>query len=193
VKAELVLMGKRIDMAPRAHRRALVVMIYAGMVMLMAGLWMVDGWHVSGVYLVFATILVNRLFLGGYGFGGLVKPFNSKGPRRSDAPPPFLMLALCIYQPPPEESEYLSDEREVRQRDRAHYLAYQALSVALAGMWLLADWKLNSTRLLAWVPVSADVLLYGLVLAVVVVSVTLPQAILLWTEPDMEADNELAG
>jgi hypothetical protein len=187
MKAELVFLGKSIDMAPRTNRRALVVLIYTGMAALMAGLWMLDGWHVTGVYLVFATLLVNRVFLGGYGFGGLIKPFNGKAPARSEAPPPFLMLALRVYQLPPEENQFRNDEREVRQRDRAHYLAYQVLSVALAGMWLLADWKLNSTRLLAWVPVSADAMLYGLVLAAVVVSVTLPQAILLWTEPDMEA------
>jgi len=188
VRAELVLMGKRVDMAPRTNRRALVVLIYAGLAALMAGLWMVDGWHVTGVYLVFATILVNRLFLGGYGIGGLIKPFNGKAPKRSEAPPPFLMLALRVYQPAPEESEYRSDERELRQRDRAHYQAYQVVTVALAVVWLLADWKLSASRLLAWVPVSADLMLYGLVLAAIVVSVTLPQALLLWTEPDMESE-----
>jgi hypothetical protein len=118
----------------------------------------------------------------------LIKPFSGKAPARSDAPPPFLMLALRVYQPPPEENEYRNDEREVRQRDHAHYQAYQTITVALAVVWLLADWKLNASRLLAWVPVSADVMLYGLVLAAVVVAVTLPQAILLWTEPDMEPD-----
>ena len=98
------------------------------------------------------------------------------------------MLALRVYQPRPEENEYRSDERELRQRDRAHYQAYQALTFSLAGMWLLAIWKLHAPRLLSWLSVSADVLLYGLVLAVIVVSLTLPQAILLWTEPDMEAE-----
>jgi len=188
MRAELVLMGKRVDMAPRTNRRALVVLIYAGMAALMAGLWRLDGWRVTGVYLVFATIFVNRFLLGGYGIGGLIKPFSGKAPRRSDVPPPFLMLALRVYQPAPDEREYRNDEREVRQRDHAHYQAYQAISVALAAIWLLADWKLNASRLLAWVPVSADVMLYGLVLAAVVVAVTLPQAILLWNEPDMEAE-----
>ena len=187
MRAELVFLGKRIDMAPRSNRRTLVVLIYVGLAALMGGLWMVDGWRTTGVYLLFATLLVNRLFLGGYVPGGLIKPFNGKAPRRSDAPPPFLMLALRIYQPPPEETEFRSDERELRQRDRVHYEAYQAISVALPVIWVLASWKLNAPRLLAWVPVSADAMLYGLVLAVIVVSLTLPQVILLWTEPDMEA------
>ncbi len=185
MRAELVLMGKRLDMAARVHRRTLVVSIYAGLAVLMAALWSVDRWHTSGVYMIFATILVNRLFLGGYNFGGLIKPFNGKAPQRSDTPP-FLLLALRVYRPEPEESEYRNDERELHQRDRAHYQAYQALTIALTVLWLLADWKMKAPRLLAWVPVSADVLLYGVVLMAIVAAVTLPQAILLWTEPDME-------
>jgi hypothetical protein len=99
MRAELVLMGKRVDMAPRINRRALVVLIYAGLAALMGGLWMLDGWHVTGVCLWIATVLANRLFLGGYGFGGLIKPFSGQG--RSEAPPPFLLLALRVYQLPP--------------------------------------------------------------------------------------------
>lgn len=186
MRAELVLMGKRIDMAPRANRRSLVVLIYAGMAALMAGLWLLDGWRTTGGYLIFTILFVNQFFLGGYAFGGLIKPFNGKAPHQSDPQPPFLLLALRVYPPSPEHSEYRSDERELRQRDRAHYQAYQTLAPALAVIWLLASWKLHAPRLLAWIPVSADVMLYGLVLAAVVVSVTLPQAILLWTEPDME-------
>lgn len=186
MRAELVLMGKRVDMAPRINRRTLVVLIHAGLAALMGGLWMLDGWHVTGVCLWVATVLVNRLFLGGYGFGGLIKPFS--GQRRSEAPPPFLLLALRVYQLPPDANEYRNDERETRQRDHAHYQAYQAITVALAAVWLLANWKLNAKRMLAWVPISADVMLYGLVLAAIVVAITLPQAILLWTEPDMEQE-----
>lgn len=187
MRAELVLMGKRLDMAARVHRRVLVVSIYAGLAVLMAALWSVDRWHTSGVYMIFATFLVNRLFLGGYNFGGLVKPFNGRAPQRSTyRETPFLMLALRVYQPAPDESEYRNDEREMHERDRAHYRAYQVLTIALTVLWLLADWKMKAPRLLAWMPVSADVLLYGLVLTAIVVAVTLPQAILLWTEPDME-------
>jgi hypothetical protein len=80
MRAELVLMGKRLDMAARVQRRALVVSIYAGLALLMAALWSVDRWHTSGVYMIFATFLVNRLFLGGYNFGGLIKPFHGKVP-----------------------------------------------------------------------------------------------------------------
>lgn len=186
MRAELVLLGKRVDMASRMYRRALVVLIYACFAILMAIFWVLDRWHTSGVYMIFATFLVNRFFLGGYYFGGLVKPFNGKAPRRSDAPPPFVMFALRMWKPDPQPNEYRNDERELEQRDRAHYLSYQTLTLALVVMWLIADWKMNLPRLLAWIPVSADVLMYGFALSACIVAITLPQAILLWTEPDME-------
>jgi hypothetical protein len=191
MRAELVLLGKRVDMAPRAHRRALVVLIYAGVTMAMVGLWFIDRWRVTGVYMIFATILVNRVLLGGYNFGGLVKPFSGKPPRQRADLPPFLMLGLRLHRPESEESEYRNDERELQQRDHAHYAAYQCLAIGLAAMWLLADWEANAPRLLAWLPGGPAIYLYGLVLALVVVSQTLPQAILLWTEPDM-AEPDLA-
>lgn len=188
MRAELVLMGKRVDMAPQPNRRALVVLIYAGLAALMMGSWWVDRWRVSGIYLIFATFLVNRLFLGGYNFGGLVKPFGSKPPHRRNEPPPFLMLALRVYQPEPEEREYRNDERELHQRDRAHYLAYQVVVAVLPLLWLLSDWSLDAPRLFGWMPFPPMVLVHGLALAATVVGATLPQAILLWNEPDMESD-----
>ncbi|HEY2468536.1 MAG TPA: hypothetical protein VGI45_11965 [Terracidiphilus sp.] len=188
MRAELVLMGKRVDMAARIHRRVLVVLIYACFAVLMTTFWLLDRWRTSGVYMIFATFLVNRFFLGGYNFGGLIKPFNGKAPRRSDAPPPFLMLALRIYKVQPQERECRNDERELEQRDRAHYHAYQILTIAIAAMWLIADWQMKAPRLLGWIPVSPSVLLYGFVLSAAVAAITLPQAILLWTEPDMEVE-----
>jgi hypothetical protein len=181
-------MGKRVDMAPRTRRRALVALIYAGLAALMAGFWFVDRWSDTGYYLVLATFVINRFFLGGYNFGGLIKPFSGKPPRRSDAPPPFVLLALRVYRPERGESEYRSDERELSQRDRAHYYAYQALVIALCVLWVLTSWNTFRPRLLAWVLGSLSMLIYGVVLAAIVVALTLPQAILLWSEPDMEAE-----
>ncbi len=186
MRAELVLLGRHFDMASRAQRRMLVVSIYAALALLMSLFWMLDHWRVTGVYMIFATILINRLVLGGYNTGGLIKPFNGKAPHGAGTPAPFLLLALRMYEPPLGDAEYANDERELRQRDRAHYTAYQALAFSLALLWLVADWKMVAPRLLTWIPVSADVLLYALVLATVVVAQTLPQAILLWTEPDMD-------
>ncbi len=194
MRAELVLMGRRLDMAPRNHRRTLVVLIYAAMAALLVLTWLLDRWHATGTYLIFVAILVNRLLLGGYNFGGLIKPFNGKAPRERVEPLPLLALGLRIYSPEPQENEFRNDERELAQRDRAHYQAYQAMAVALALIWLLSDWKLNAPKLLTLLhvsadPVLADQVLFGLTLGAVVVAMTLPQAILLWQEPDLaEAD-----
>jgi hypothetical protein len=186
MKAELVLMGKRVDMAPQNHRRALVALIYGTLAIFMAGLYWLDGWRTTGYYLVFATFLINRLLLGGYNFGGLIKPFSGKPPARPEQAPPFLLLALRVYEPGPARSEYRSDERDLAQRDRAHYQAYQALASVLAILWLFSGWSAFAPHLLTWLPVAPALLVYGVVLASVVVALTLPQAILLWTEPDME-------
>jgi hypothetical protein len=185
MKAELILMGKRLDMAPRSHRRNLVILIYAGLTALMAASWLLDRWHTSGVYMIFATILINRMLLGGYNFGGLVKPFNGRAPQTRLDPPPFLLLGLRLYKPEPGENEYRNDEREAAQRDHAHYQAYQSIAMALVFIWLICSLKMNLPRFMSFLPVSADTLLYGLTLAAIVVSQTLPQVILLWTEPDM--------
>jgi len=188
MRAELVLMGRRLDMAPRTDRQALVVLIYSGLAALMVWLWFFDRWHASGYWMIFASLLLSRLFLGGYTIGGLIKPFSGTGPRRSPRPPSMLALGLRLYRPQPDDNVYQNDERELRQRDRAHFRAYQVLAVALVLAWLLASLKRNKPQLLGFLPGTADHLLYGLVLAAVVLALTLPKAILLWTEPDMERD-----
>lgn len=188
MRAELVLMGKRIDMAPRAHRRTLVAILYASLALAMAACWFVDRWHTSAAYLILLTIPVNRLFLGGFYFGGLIKPFSGRPPRRDTAPPPYLLLALRVYKPEPVENEYRNDERELAQRNSAFHSAYAPITVLIALLWLLMNFRDNIPRLLERFSVPIDGLLYGLATAAAITAVTLPQAILLWTEPDMEAE-----
>ncbi len=188
MNAELFLMGKRIDMTSRTRRRALVVLIYFAIAVAIAGLWHLDRWHTSGACLILATIPLNRFLLGGYNFGGLIKPFNGKAPRQNHEPPSHLALVLRIDRPQPDEREYRNDERELHQRDQAHYRAYQALCIAIIALWAMTNFAANGSHLLARVPIPADMLLYGVATATLTVAVTLPQAILLWTEPDMEPD-----
>jgi len=191
MRAELVFLGRRVDMAAQRSRRTLVVLIYAGFAALLAWSWLADHCRTGGVYLIFATLLVNRLFLGGHYFGGLVKPFNGKGPRRSQAMPSELSLVLRIYRPEPEESEYRNDERELDQRNSAHYQAYYVLAVALLVLWELANLQVHLPRILARIGLTAELavsLLGAGTLAAIIVAFTLPQAILLWTEPDMEEE-----
>ena len=191
MKAELIVMGKRLDMAPQAHRRTLVMLIYVGLAALMAGFWFLDHWHATGVYMIFATILINRVLLGGYNTGGLIKKFDGKPLRQKIEPPTFLTIGLRLYMPETEECDYRNEERELAQRDHAHYQAYQAMAIALFAMWLISDFGVMAPKLFAWLPVNPNLLLYGLLLATIVLSQTLPQSILLWNEPNMaEVDAE---
>ena len=188
MRAELVLMGRRVDMARQARRRGLVVAIYAGFAALMVGSWFLDHWRTTGVYLIVGTVLANRLFLGGQSFGGLIKPFSGKPPRRTPELSSIfpLQLRFGFYLPAPDDSEFRNDERETHQRDRAHYLAYTPLSLGLCVLWLASSWSLHVPRLVAWIPMERELLVPGLIQVLVVMFLTLPQAILLWTEPDLE-------
>jgi len=120
-----------------------------------------------------------------------VKRFDDRTPVVRKEPPPFLLIGLRLYDPRPDDREFRNDERELQQRDHAHYLAYQVMAIALIVIWIIA--YLNRLRpsivagisLLAWVPTSGADLIYGAILAAIMVSLTLPQSILLWTEPDM--------
>ena len=190
MNAELVLLGKRVDMARRARRRVLVAAIYVCLAALMAIFWFVDHWRATSPFLIFAAMGSCQLFLGGYYRGGLVKPFNGKGPRPETAQPSGLMalgLAMRIYRPSPEadNSSYRNDEWELARRDRAHYSAYQVAAMAPILLWFIEYLKLEVPRLGARIP--SDQLIYGLLLISIVVFMTLPQSILLWTEPDMDA------
>ena len=189
MNAELFLLGRRIDMGARARRRWLVVLIYATMAALMAGFWFIDHWRESAIYLILATFLINRWFLGGRDFGGLIKPFNGKPPRGRSELPSDLALVLRIYRPEPREDEYRNDEREIEQRGQAHYQAYRTLACTVFLLWAMMNLRTNVPRLLERFSISVDTLRYGVATTTVLISLTLPQAILLWNEPDMEKDD----
>jgi hypothetical protein len=190
MRAELVLMGKRVDMAQRTRRRALVVGIYAVLAALMIGMWFVDHWHATGAYGFWATMVACQLFLGGNFAGGLIKPFTGKGPKQSDAPPPLLLLKLRVYAPliAAEDGAFRNDERELKQRDRAHYRAYQAMGIAVLVAWSAAYTGMLKPAWLGWIPMTPYQIFYALMLVTLMLFLTLPQCILLWTEPDMEGE-----
>jgi hypothetical protein len=105
-------------------------------------------------------------------------------------PHSLLLLKLRVYQPvlAGDESSFRNDERELAQRDRAHYMAYQAVGMAVLAPWLLSSVRVMRPGLPAWIPMGADQLYFGLTTVVLLLFLTLPQAILLWTEPDMVAE-----
>jgi hypothetical protein len=90
------------------------------------------------------------------------------------------------------------DEREMHRRDHAHYVAYRILLygfvavfscyfVAIPAVRYLAGFVgPNGSTLFLDVVLSGSLRQHFLFMAVAILFPTLPQAILLWTEPDME-------
>ncbi|HEY6446240.1 MAG TPA: hypothetical protein VIY53_07270 [Acidobacteriaceae bacterium] len=179
-----------INMERQTARRRLVVAVYAFFALLILGGWRLDHLHETGIYVYFAAMLVNWRILGGYGSGGLIKPFTGKGPRNQPMPSNLVELELRAAGnlPAPDRLEYRNDERELERRDRVHYQAYQGMVGLLGCIWLFSTWQMHPPRFVR--PEILPFLLYALVLPAIVLAVTLPQAILLWTEPDMEMDLE---
>lgn len=178
------------NMERKVSRRRMVIAVYALLALLMAGGWMLDRLHETGIYLYFAAMFVNWRIFGGYGTDGLIKPFTGKGPRNQPVPSNLVELELRLAGVPIERQpdEYRNDERELARRDRVHYQAYQGMVCLLGGIWLLSMWQMHPPR---YIPQAIlPFLLYVIVLPACILAVTLPQAILLWTEPDLVLDPE---
>lgn len=189
MRAELVFLGRRVNMASQRRRRMAVAAMYALLAVLMVAGWFLDQWKSSGIFFVFyGAFFANFFLLGGNAPSGLVKPFTGKGPKTAAMPSSVLELKLRSYavRPDEEQKNYRNDERELEQRDRAHYRAYQTLGVIVGLHWAAMDLCLHAPRLLRYLPIPAELLVYGLLLVCMVLILTLPQSILLWNEPDMQ-------
>jgi len=186
MRAELMVLGRAVNLSRQGQRRRLVIGIYGVLALTMVFLGWVDLWRPSGYYLVFLAVLMNHFLLGGYGRSGLVRPFDGKAPRQQNMASPLIPLGIylrltCALP----EGDWRSDERETALRDRVHYQAYQWISAALGAVWLLSGWATAKSSSLPALRSAAEMLLYPVVLASVVLMLTLPQAMLLWNEPEM--------
>jgi hypothetical protein len=166
-------------MVSRARRRWLVVGVYVGLAALMWGFWSGEHWQRTFGDMLVATIFVNYFLLGGWTNTGLVRAFLDRRFRRGK------------IGSPASDPDLLSDEREVNQRDHAHFHSYQAITMAFFLIFLVSGWTKGANRPLEWIPVSSESLLNDFFIAAAVIGLTLPQAILLWTEPDMEPAGEI--
>jgi hypothetical protein len=188
MRAELMVLGKPVDLSQRIHRRVLVLCIYATLLLLVCSItWMSllsPGWRIGGVYVVFFTLALNRFLLGGYARGGLIRNFTNQEPH-SAPPPPYILLGLYLRLSNISDRDWQNDERELQLRDHAHFQAYQAIAVLLAVLWLLSGWSTSTSSMLTWLHVPIQAAISTLALSAVLLAITLPQAILLWSEPDM--------
>lgn len=140
---------------------------------------------------IFATMAVASFVFGGTGRYGLVKPFPNKPPR-AELP---VIEAVRLQMSPmsagtPEETSWRNDERELSRRDRAHYQAFPWTGLLLFGALVMATFGLRSAlglRHPQWLtPAIALQAIYATALVGSVLVVTLPAAIILWMEPDMD-------
>jgi hypothetical protein len=154
-------------------------------------------WLVTGdatavtVAAILGALGVNALVFGGTsGFQrpGLIKPFRDVAPPADTVSDSLVGLGLYRFGQLPfhawkDIDAWRNDERELRRRDAAHYLAYQPLTAAMAVMFAIAGLALHRP---SWIPATAlSLALYALALPMTVLAATLPQAIILWTEPDL--------
>jgi hypothetical protein len=124
----------------------------------------------------FGFLLVN--VLGGQSRRGFVSDFEGRTPE--DGPGDYsFMTPEDIAARKEAERQNRLDEREVRVRNAAHYRAYVPLRwfAFLLVLAAVTDHRME----LADMRESLLLLLYLVIL-------WLPQSILLWTEPDMEAE-----
>ena len=160
MRTDFVLYGIRINIASRSRRRWLVALLYAAFALLIVA-WCAFDVQSTWNFILFAVFILLSRFLGGRSYDdGLLPAFEG------------------------------GDERERYRRYRAGYIAYEWLDLAFFPALIAAVVKMNP-RL---IPANAaahmflDRLPYGLLIAVGILYYTLPQCILLWTEPDLEAE-----
>lgn len=166
MKTEIQLLGKQVNIASRTRRRWLVVLIFAGFAALIIAWFALYGNATAGMrsgtgIAIFVVLQCLLRFLGGRTFRDGLVPEAESG-----------------------------DEREQRRRDHAYYTAYKWWDLAFIPIVLSLGLKINPSYP-TWQPALrdfADRLPWSLVAAAAVLYFTLPQAILLWTEPDMEKE-----
>ena len=155
---------------------------------LSASLLWAPGSMASSVWVFLLAVSINRVVFGGLTTRGLVRPFSSDTRPLwfKDDPPPDSRIDRWFWQRSPSRKDLQTDERDDRRRDQAHYLAYRVLTLLTYFVWgLFATVRMGPVFGTTGLPF--DFALLG-ALATLMLALTLPQAILLWTEPDMEPD-----
>lgn len=155
------LLGFPIDR--RSRRRGLVVVLYASYASLVACFALAEN---SGLGLVFAAGLLPSgvaLMSAFWALSQLALPYTTEGTGRKAE---------------------MVDERQLQVRDRAFYRAYQILS-SLFGLWVVYEGIARTNeRQWFWVPQTFDEY-QAIVWGYLLVSMTLPSALIAWTEPDL--------
>jgi hypothetical protein len=165
MKTEYAVGNIRIRFESRARRRWFVALIYA----------------VLAVYIVLAPFNLTNL------------SFNRKETTFEwmVAGCGILFLALWIvFSWLAGDMRTRGDEREMHRREHAHFRAYYFVGYGVVAV-LFASFFAEPNPITLLLPLALRTFLIKLpqvlLLATILTYITLPQAILLWTEPDMEA------
>jgi hypothetical protein len=199
MKSELVLFGKHINMASRSRRRRLVVVFYGVLGALLVASWLM-GSHIGGGFITIEFVLFVGPILGGYfarvsgisGGRGLVEPFEAQKVLKYPKSATILRPATLLRPVVDDDPELRRDERSLRRRDYAHYVSHGYLRTVLSVAFILEF--LNHSPLhedlenMGMSTGSVDRVVYFLLQIGYILCMTLPQCILLWTEPDMEME-----
>jgi hypothetical protein len=167
-----------ISLRTRQRRRMLVLAYYAVVLLLIAPcIWKQK--------VIPGALIIQTMTLGGF-FGGIraegvIKPYSEdiREPGYSGIQELNLNGVRAFAVRP------LLDEREVHERDHAHYTAYRILRLSVgimgflyvAGMIAAPTFVANNISNLLWI--------------FIVFVLSLPQSVILWTEPEPLADPDL--
>ncbi len=162
MKTEPVLLGKHLNMATRARRRWLVAMVYGWLALFFVAWFYFYAISDYGNAQIVASLCLILVMVPLIAFWGITGDMLARG-----------------------------DEREMHQRDHAHFMAYRFLgSVTVAA--LFAAFQLGPHPIIPAPGPLLRAILYqlpsALLMAALFLYISLPQAILLWTEPDVETD-----
>jgi hypothetical protein len=193
MRTEIKLLGKHFSMARRTARRRLVVAVYVAIGVLILGAWfLAQRWPGLFTPYAFLILIFITVSLRSHTLDALIKPFNGNETLSSFGMHPETQDKRYPI-PSILKSKYLNDEWDLRRRNEAHWRAYRWIYPMIALPWFIAAMKFTAAGMSKdyWFSryassYSYDLLLYSLLTALVCVYATLPQAILLWTEPDME-------
>jgi hypothetical protein len=155
------------------HRRGLVTGYYALLLLFVVPLLMRGNGHLIPGGMIIQTFTLGALF-GGLRGGGVVKSYTeAPDPTEASSLTTLHLSDYSVLRP-----SYLLDERERSARDHAHYVAYRILlillGVAMAVLGLTQGWTLTFFER------NAGTLLWAMLL----IALSLPQCVILWTEPE---------
>lgn len=199
MKTELNLLGKRFNMAPRSNRRWLVGILCGIFAALMIVAWVKDRTGLAAAFVAVIFAGFARYIIGGdyrgkyflFGSRGLVDPFYGNEILKRIERKDRSQVSRLLLDPPIDDVRNVrSDERSLRSRDYAHFIAFRSLGNVL-GLAFIIDFLIasvlhESAAEIGLSPAFAHRIIFGILQVCSVMSMTLPQCILLWTEPDIE-------